>query len=182
MAYPVGIPYGLNNFNDLYAMLGVWAGQNKTNTDLFNMYKQYMQNQKTSVQSPIQDNNNKPADTLEYNKKQQPAAETQTDASVREEQALLAQQQAYLQQLAQQQAAAEAQAAAQTQTQTQTQAAPAGQNTQAGQTPSAQTQAASEANNMNDIYKKYYDRLEALKTEAMSDFNKIVLSPGPGIV
>ena len=95
-------------------------------------------------------------------------------------QALLEEQLAYEEQLAQQQAAAEAQAAAQTQTQTQ--AAPAGQNTQAGQTPSAQTQAASEANNMNDIYKKYYDRLEALKTEAMSDFNKIVLSPGPGIV
>lgn len=165
MAYPVGIPYGLNNFNDLYAMLGVWAGQNKTNTDLFNMYKQYMQNPQSAEQSPVKNNNNKPA---EHNKEQQPAAETQTDASVREEQALLAQQQA----------AAEAQAAAQTQTQ----AAPAGQNTQAGQTPSAQTQAASEANNMNDIYKKYYDRLEALKTEAMSDFNKIVLSPGPGIV
>ena len=179
MAYPVGIPYGLNNFNDLYAMLGVWAGQNKTNTDLFNMYKQYMQNPQSAVQSPVKNNNNKP---VEHNKEQQPATETQTDASVREEQALLAQQQAYLQQLAQQQAAAEAQAAAQTQTQTQTQAAPAGQNTQAGQTPSAQTQAASEANNMNDIYKKYYDRLEALKTEAMSDFNKIVLSPYPGMV
>ena len=172
MAYPVGIPYGLNNFNDLYAMLGVWAGQNKTNTDLFNMYKQYMQNPQSAEQSPVKNNNNKP---VEHNKEQQPAAQVQTESYAREQ---LAQQQAYLQQLAQQQAAAEAQSAAQTQTQ----AAPAGQNTQAGQTPSAQTQAASEANNMNDIYKKYYDRLEALKTEAMSDFNKIVLSPGPGIV
>lgn len=104
MAYPVGTPYGLNNFNDLYAMLGVWAGQNKTNTDLFNMYKQYMQNPQSAEQSPVKNNNNKP---VEHNKEQQPAAETQTDASVREEQALLAQQQAYLQQLAQQQAAAQ---------------------------------------------------------------------------
>ena len=166
MAYPVGIPYGLNNFNDLYAMLGVWAGQNKTNTDLFNMYKQYMQNPQSAEQSPVKNNNNKP---VEHNKEQQPAAETQTDASVREEQALLAQQQA----------AAEAQAAAQTQ------ASSLYQNIQANRQntiPSEQVYSDFDLNNMNDIYKKYYDRLEALKTEAISDFNKIVLSPGPGIV
>ena len=166
MAYPVGIPYGLNNFNDLYAMLGVWAGQNKTNTDLFNMYKQYMQNPQSAVQSPVKNNNNKP---VEHNKEQQPATETQTDASVREEQALLAQQQA----------AAEAQAAAQTQ------ASSLYQNIQANRQntiPSEHVYSDFDLNNMNDIYKKYYDRLEALKTEAMSDFNKIVLSPGPGIV
>ena len=166
MAYPVGIPYGLNNFNDLFCMLGIWAGQNKANNDLFNMYKQYMQNQKTSVQSPIQDNNNKPADTLEYNKKQQPEAQVQTESYARE-------------QLAQQQAAAEAQAAAQTQ------ASSLYQNIQANRQntiPSEQVYSDFDLNNMNDIYKKYYDRLEALKTEAMSDFNKIVLSPGPGIV
>lgn len=169
MAYPVGTPYGLNNFNDLFCMLGVWAGQNKANNDLFNMYKQYMQNQKTSVQSPIQDDNNKQADTLEYNKKQQPEAQVQTASYIQEAR----------EQLAQQQAAAKAQSSAQTQ------ASSLYQNIQANRQntiPSEQVYSDFDLNNMNDIYKKYYDRLEALKTEAMHDFNKIFLSPFPGMV
>lgn len=59
MSYPIGMPmpYGMYNFNDLYGMLGLWAGQNQTNSDLLSQYLKFtpQQTSTNTQQQKVQD-------------------------------------------------------------------------------------------------------------------------------
>ena len=71
MSYPIGMqmPYGMYNFNDLYGMLGLWAGQNQKNSDLLSQYLQFA---KQPAAAPTQTQKNpQPAQTQSSQQTQQ---------------------------------------------------------------------------------------------------------------
>ena len=93
MSYPIGMPmpYGMYNFNDLYGMLGLWAGQNQTNSDLLSQYLKFApqqtstnaQQQKASTPDTQQLNGIKP--DAQQSKTQTPTA-MQTSAQMQTQQ------------------------------------------------------------------------------------------------